>query len=66
MEHFKPDQRLLSIEEIAELERRFRRRHPIVARSQCWLMDWPWRCSEDEFLEWAKTLRGVVFRPQNS
>jgi len=63
-ERYAPDQRILQVEEIAEVERRFRRSHPIVARAQCWLMGWSWGCAEAEFLQWAGTLRGVIFRPK--
>lgn len=65
-DRYVPDQRLLSTDEIAEIERRFRRNHPIVARAQCWLMRWPWDCSEDEFMRFASALRGVTFRPQTA
>jgi deazaflavin-dependent oxidoreductase (nitroreductase family) len=61
-ERYAPEQRLLEAEEIAELERQFRHRNPLVARVQCRLMGWPWRASEEEFLEYARSLRGVSFR----
>jgi deazaflavin-dependent oxidoreductase (nitroreductase family) len=59
-----PEQKILTADEIADLERRFRRKHPIVARAQAWLMGWPWKCSDDEFLAFATSLRGVVFWPK--
>jgi deazaflavin-dependent oxidoreductase (nitroreductase family) len=61
---FIPQQRLMDTEEIAAIERQFRRQHPIVARIQAWLMDWPWRCTEEEFMHYASSLRGVVLRPK--
>jgi deazaflavin-dependent oxidoreductase (nitroreductase family) len=64
-EQYVPTQRILEAEEIAELERAFRRQHPVVARAQCWLMNWPWQCSDAEFLAYARSLRGVAFRPQS-
>lgn len=63
LERYAPEQRILEPEEIAELERQFRRRHPLVARIQAWLMNWPWECSDEEFLRYARSLRGVAFRP---
>ena len=63
-ERYEPERRLLEAEEIAELERRFRHRNPLVARVQCRLMGWPWHASEGEFLEYARSLRGVAFRPR--
>lgn len=60
MERYVPKQRILEPEEIAELERQFRYRHPIIARVQCWLMNWPWRCSEEEFLERRRLSSQVV------
>jgi deazaflavin-dependent oxidoreductase (nitroreductase family) len=63
-EGYPPEQRFLEAEEIAELERQFRHRNPLVARVQCWLMGWPWRATEEEFLEYACSLRGVSFRPR--
>ena len=63
-ERYEPEQRFLEAEEIAELERRFRRRNPLVARVQCWLMGWPWRASDEEFLRYTRSLRGVAFRPR--
>lgn len=61
-----PAQKILTVDEIANLERRFRQQHPVIARVQAWLMGWPWRCSDDEFLAFAGTLRGVVFWPKTS
>lgn len=59
-----PEQKILTADEIADLERCFRQKHPVVARAQAWLMGWPWKCSDDEFLAFATSLRGVAFWPQ--
>ncbi len=61
---YEPEQRILTVAEIADLERDFRRKYPLVARVQAWLMGWPWRCSEEAFLAYAGSLRGVVFWPK--
>ncbi len=61
-----PEQKILTADEIADLECQFRRNHPVVARVQAWLMGWPWRCSDDEFLAFAASLRGVTFWPKPS
>ncbi len=65
-ETYEPEQRIMTLEEIASLERNFRQKHPIIARIQAWLMGWPWRCSEEEFLVYASSLRGVVFWPKGA
>lgn len=44
-----PEQKILTVGEIAEVERRFRQKHPLVARVQAWLMDWPWRFQMKSF-----------------
>ncbi len=62
-DRYRPSIRLLDTDEIAALEMAFRRRHPIVARTQAWLMRWPWDTNEDEFMAWASGLRGVALRP---
>jgi deazaflavin-dependent oxidoreductase (nitroreductase family) len=63
---YAPKQKILTANEIADLERCFRRKHPVVARAQAWLMGWPWKCSDAEFLAFAASLRGVVFWPKAS
>lgn len=59
-----PEQRILTAGDIVEIERCFRQKHPVVARAQAWLMGWPWQCSDDEFLEFAGSLQGVVLWPK--
>jgi hypothetical protein len=61
-DRYLPSVRVLDTEEIAALERDFRGRHPVVARAQAWLIRWPWDTSEDDFMRWASSLRGVVVR----
>ena len=59
-----PKQKILTVDEIASLEPSFRRTHSVVARAQAWLMGWPWKCSDDEFLAFATSLRGVALWPK--
>lgn len=59
-----PEQKILSAHEIAALERAFRDRHPLVARVQAWLMGWPWKASDEEFMTFASSLRGVALWPK--
>lgn len=59
-----PDQRILTVDEVANLEREFRRNYPLVARCQAWLMCWKWKMSDAEFLEHAANLPGVVLSPR--
>jgi deazaflavin-dependent oxidoreductase (nitroreductase family) len=62
--NYVPEQKILTADEIASLELSFRRTHPVVARAQARLMGWPWKCSDDEFLAFATSLRGVAFWPK--
>lgn len=61
---YEPEQKILTADDIADLEHYFRRKHPVVARVQAWLMGWPWNCSDDDFLAFATSLRGVAFWPK--
>lgn len=61
---YTPEQRLLTTEEIAALDRQFRHQHPVVAWGQCWLMGWPWQASDEELLRLASKMRGVSFSPK--
>jgi deazaflavin-dependent oxidoreductase (nitroreductase family) len=54
----------LSPEEIAALFEEFRRKHPIFSRIVCRIPGWKWDSSHEEFLELAKSLRGVAFEPK--
>ncbi len=62
-ERYRPEQRFLEVEEIAELLAWSRQRHPVKARIQSLFFHWPWGISERELLELARTLGGVAFRP---
>jgi deazaflavin-dependent oxidoreductase (nitroreductase family) len=61
---YAPTQRDLSSEEIAHLFVDFRREHPLFCRIVCRIPGWKWDSSFTEFLELARTLRGVAFRPR--
>ncbi len=61
-----PNQRILTAEEVVELEREFRSKFPVVARAQAWLMCWKWRLNEVEFLEHAARLPGVLLSPNGT
>jgi len=59
-----PQQRTLSPEEIATAFVEYCKRNPIFSRIICRIPGWKWDSSYEEFLELARTLRGVAFRPQ--
>ena len=61
---YAPAQCDLSSEEIAQLFVDFRRQHPLFCRMVCRIPGWKWDSSYDEFLQLARTLRGVAFRPK--
>lgn len=61
---FAPLQRTLSPEEIALLFVEYRTKHPVFSRIVCQIPHWKWNSSYEEFLELARTLRGVAFRPK--
>jgi deazaflavin-dependent oxidoreductase (nitroreductase family) len=58
-----PVQRDLSADEIARLFVEFRRQHPLFSRMVCRIPGWKWDSSYEEFLDLARTLRGVAFLP---
>jgi hypothetical protein len=58
-----PAHRFLSPEEITTLFEEYRHEHPIFSRIVGRIPGWKWDSSHAEFLELAKTLRGVAFRP---
>lgn len=60
---YAPRQRFLSPEEIAALFIEFRRDHPIFSRLVARIPGWKIDSTYDEFLELARTLRGVAFEP---
>jgi deazaflavin-dependent oxidoreductase (nitroreductase family) len=59
-----PTQRTLSPEEITTTIVEYRKRHPIFSWIICRIPGWKWDSTYDEFLELARTLRGVAFRPK--
>ena len=63
LQRYVPEQRFLSTDEIFEIEKRFRRRHRIIAWGQARLMGWPWPATNEELLALSAQLRGVAFRP---
>ena len=61
---YEPVQRTLSAEEIFETVMEFRRKHPTFGRLVCRIPGWDWNANEEEFMELARSLRGVVFQPK--
>jgi deazaflavin-dependent oxidoreductase (nitroreductase family) len=61
--HYVPDQRTLSPEEITTAFMEYRKQHPYFSRIICRIPGWKWDSTYEEFLELARTLRGVAFRP---
>ena len=59
-----PAQRMLSPEEIATMFVEYRKRNPIFTRIICRIPGWKWDSTCEEFLELARTLRGVAFKPK--
>jgi deazaflavin-dependent oxidoreductase (nitroreductase family) len=59
-----PQQRTLSPEEITTAFLEYRKQHPLFSRIICRIPGWKWDSTYEEFLELARTLRGVAFRPQ--
>ena len=59
-----PVQRTLNPEEIAALFMDYRRKHPLFSRIVCRIPCWKWDSTYEEFLDLARTLRGVAFRPK--
>jgi deazaflavin-dependent oxidoreductase (nitroreductase family) len=62
--HYVPAQRTLSPEEITAAFVEYRKRHPIFTRIICRIPGWKWDSTSEEFLELARTLRGVAFSPK--
>ena len=60
---YAPAQRTLSPEEITAAFMEYRQKHPIFSRMICRIPGWKWDSTYDEFLELARTLRGVAFKP---
>jgi deazaflavin-dependent oxidoreductase (nitroreductase family) len=63
---YAPVQRSLSTDEIATLFEEYRRKHPVFSRIVCRIPGWKWDSSHEEFIELARTLRGVAFRPEQN
>jgi deazaflavin-dependent oxidoreductase (nitroreductase family) len=60
---FRPDQRLLGADEIAEALVAIRREHPREALVQAAFFGWPWPATAEQFRELAGILGGFAFRP---
>ena len=59
-----PVQRTLSPEEITTTFMAYRKKHPIFSRMICRIPGWKWDSTYEEFLELARTLHGVAFKPK--
>ncbi|GIK37939.1 MAG: hypothetical protein BroJett011_17720 [Chloroflexota bacterium] len=59
-----PAQRALSPEEITTTFIEYRRKRPLFSRMICRIPGWKWDSTYEEFLELARTLHGVAFRPK--
>jgi deazaflavin-dependent oxidoreductase (nitroreductase family) len=62
--HYVPVQRTLLPEEIATTLTEYSKLHPIFSRMVCRIPGWKWDSSYEEFLDLARTLHGVTFRPK--
>ena len=60
---YTPVHRTLAPEEIATLFVNYRAKHPIFSRIVCRIPGWRIDSSYEEFVELARTLRGIAFRP---
>jgi deazaflavin-dependent oxidoreductase (nitroreductase family) len=60
---YQPEQRTLSPEEITTAFIEYRKQHPIFSRIICRIPGWKWDSTYDEFLQLARALRGVAFKP---
>jgi len=60
---YAPEQRTLSPEEIAQLFIEFRGKHPLFSRMVARIPHWKIDSSYEQFVELARGLRGVEFRP---
>jgi deazaflavin-dependent oxidoreductase (nitroreductase family) len=61
---YAPQQRTLSPEEITTAFIEYRKQRPVFSRMVCRIPGWKWDSSYDEFLELARTLHAVAFRPK--
>ncbi len=62
---YAPAQRTLTAEEIATLFINYRNTHPVFSRIVCRIPGWRIDSAYDEFVELARTLRGIAFTPMN-
>ncbi len=62
---YAPQQRFLSPEEIASAFLEFRRQYPVFSRMVARIPGWNIDSTYEEFLELARTLRGVAFTPKD-
>lgn len=60
-----PLQRTLSAEEITAAFINYRGKHPVFSRMICRIPGWKWDSTYEEFLQLARTLHGVAFRPKH-
>ncbi len=60
-----PDFRILPPEEIAALFKQYRDKHPLFCRIVCKIPGWKWNSNYEEFLELARSIRGIAFRPRD-
>jgi deazaflavin-dependent oxidoreductase (nitroreductase family) len=61
-----PEYRDLSAEEISSTFVEYRNKHPFFCRMICRIPGWKWDSTYEEFLELARDLHGVVFKPKNT
>lgn len=62
---YAPVQGTMAPEEIATLFMSYRKKHPIFSRIVCRIPGWRIDSSYEEFVELARTLRGITFRPNS-
>ncbi len=62
---YAPEFRVLPPEEIAVLFEQYRDKHPLFCRIVCQIPGWKWNSNYEEFLELARSIRGIAFRPRN-
>jgi deazaflavin-dependent oxidoreductase (nitroreductase family) len=62
--HYIPVQRTLSPEEITTTFLEYRKKHPSFSRMICRIPGWKWDSTYEQFLELARTLHGVAFKPK--
>ncbi len=62
---YAPAFRVLAPEEIARLFEQYRDKHPLFCRIVCRIPGWKWNSNYEEFLELARSVRGIAFRPRD-